>query len=64
MADRHGLRVHIVSNGGIPPRAHPLFHLIVVPQGADAADDWIAEHIEADDIAVTADILLASRCLS
>jgi hypothetical protein len=35
----------------------------VVPEGPDAADDWIAAHIEADDIAVTADIPLASRCL-
>jgi hypothetical protein len=34
-----------------------------VEAGADAADDWIAEHIQADDIAITADILLAGRCI-
>lgn len=35
----------------------------MVPEGPDAADDWIAEHIGAGDIAVTADIPLAARCL-
>lgn len=64
VAGRHGLHVHIVSNGGIRPRHHPLIHSVVVAEGADAADDWIADHIEAGDIAVTADIPLAARCLA
>jgi uncharacterized protein len=64
VATRHGLVVHIVSNGGIRPRSHPLIHYVIVEQGADAADDWIAEHIADGDIAVTADIPLASRCLA
>jgi uncharacterized protein YaiI (UPF0178 family) len=64
VAFRHGLHVHIVSNGGIRPRPHPLIHSVIVGSGADAADDWIAEHIETGDIAVTADIPLAARCLS
>jgi uncharacterized protein YaiI (UPF0178 family) len=38
--------------------------MIVVPEGADAADDWIAEHITAADVCITADIPLASRCLA
>jgi hypothetical protein len=38
--------------------------MITVPEGADVADDWIAEHISAADICVTADIPLASRCLA
>jgi hypothetical protein len=63
VAGRHGLRVFVVSNGGIRPRAHPLFHHITVAEGADAADDWIAEHVEAFDIVVTADVPLAARCL-
>ena len=63
VADRHGLVVHIVSNGGIRPSANPRVKTVIVSQGADAADDWIAEHIGASDIAVTADIPLASRCL-
>jgi uncharacterized protein YaiI (UPF0178 family) len=64
VADRHGLTVHLVSNGGIRPSPHPRIRTVIVPQGADAADDWIAEHIGDGDIAVTADIALASRCLA
>ena len=64
MAERQGLHVHLVSNGGIRPSAHPLFHHVTVAEGADAADDWIAERIGAGDICVTADVPLASRCLA
>ncbi len=63
VATRHGLNVHIVSNGGIRPSANPLIHLVAVSEGADAADNWIAENITKRDIAITADIPLASRCL-
>jgi uncharacterized protein len=63
VADRHGLTVYMVSNGGIRPSAHPRFHHVTVAEGADAADDWIAERIGRFDIAVTADVPLASRCL-
>jgi len=63
VAGRHGLHVHIVSNGGIRPRHHPLIHTIVVAEGADAADNWIADRIRPGDIAITADIPLAARCL-
>src|SRR4051812_25892619 len=63
-AARHGLTVYLVSNGGLRPSSNPLFRHITVTQGADAADDWIAEHIGAQDIAITADIPLAARCLS
>lgn len=63
MAVRHGLVVHIVSNGGLRPSRNPLIRHVVVGEGADAADDWIAEQIGEGDIAVTADIPLASRCL-
>jgi len=63
VAARHGLAVTIVSNGGLRPSANPLLRHVIVAAGADAADDWIAEHIAAGDIAVTADIPLAARCL-
>jgi uncharacterized protein len=63
VAARYGLIVHIVSNGGIRPSAHPLVKTVIVAAGADAADDWIADRITDADIAVTADIPLASRCL-
>lgn len=64
VATRHGLAVTIVSNGGLRPSANPLICHVMVPDGPDAADDWIAEHIGPKDIAVTADIPLASRCLA
>jgi uncharacterized protein YaiI (UPF0178 family) len=63
VALRHGLTVHLVSNGGLRPSAHAHFRHVVVAEGADAADDWIAEQIGANDIAITADIPLAARCL-
>ncbi|MBV8399751.1 MAG: DUF188 domain-containing protein, partial [Acetobacteraceae bacterium] len=37
--------------------------MVLVGDGADAADDWIAEHIGTTDVCVTSDISLASRCL-
>ncbi|HWA88605.1 MAG TPA: DUF188 domain-containing protein [Rhizomicrobium sp.] len=63
VAGRHGLHIHIVSNGGIRPRPNPLIHSVIEDDGADAADDWIADHIEAGDIVITAHIPLAARCI-
>ena len=63
VATRHGLVVHIVSNGGIRPSRNPLLRTVIVPEGADAADDWIAERAGPADIVITADIPLASRGL-
>jgi uncharacterized protein YaiI (UPF0178 family) len=59
------LKVHVVSNGSRPilPSRNPLVAMVIVAEGADAADDWIAERITPADICVTADIPLASRCL-
>ncbi|HEY4264371.1 MAG TPA: YaiI/YqxD family protein [Micropepsaceae bacterium] len=64
VADRHGLNVHLVTNGGVRPSRNPRVRHVIVQEGADAADDWIAQHIGPCDIAVTADIPLASRCLT
>ena len=63
VAHRHGLKTWMVSDGGIRPVADPMVELVIVTQGADAADDWIAEHIGAADICITNDIPLAARCL-
>lgn len=63
VAGRHGLTIHIVSNGGLRPSRNTLVRHVTVAEGADAADDRIAENIGEGDIAVTADIPLASRCL-
>lgn len=63
VAARHGLTVHMVSNSWMRLPETPLIHRVVVAEGPDAADNWIAERIDAGDIAITADIPLASRCL-
>ena len=63
VAARHKWRVYIVSNSWMRlPETH-LIHRIVVPNGLDEADDWIAERAGKDDLAITNDIPLASRCL-
>ena len=63
VAQRHGLKVFMVSDGGVRPHPDPMVQIVVVTQGADAADDWIAEHVGPGDIVVTSDIPLADRCI-
>lgn len=63
VAERHKVKVIYVSDGGVRPNPHPLAEVVVVAQGADAADDWIAERIGPGDICVTGDIPLADRCI-
>jgi uncharacterized protein YaiI (UPF0178 family) len=65
VAERVGLGVFVVSNGSRPirPSQNPDIKMVIVAEGADTADDWIAERITSADICVTADIPLASRCL-
>jgi len=63
VAFRHAVPVTIVSNSPIRIPAHELLERVVVSDGFDAADDWIAERAEAGAVCITADILLADRCL-
>jgi len=63
VAFRHEIGVMIVSNSPIRIPAHPLIERVVVSDGFDAADDWIAERADDQAICITADILLADRCL-
>lgn len=65
VADRLGLQVYVVSNGSRPirPTGRANVQFVTVPATPDAADDWIAGHITAADVCVTADIPLAARCL-
>ena len=63
VAFRHGVAVTIVSNSPIRVPAHPLIERQVVSDGFDAADDWIAERAGTGTVCVTADILLADRCI-
>ena len=63
VAWRHAVPVKIVSNSRLRVPDHPLIERVVVSDGFDAADDWIAEAANARSIVVTADILLADRAL-
>jgi len=63
LALRHGLRVVVVSHGPLRVPEKGRVERVRVKPGFGAADDWIAEHIARDDIAITADIPLADRCL-
>ncbi len=66
VAGRLGVPVIVVSNGSRPirPPGYDFVRMVVVPDGPDIADDWIAERIQAADVCVTSDIPLASRCLA
>lgn len=63
VAWRHEVPVKIVSNSRIRVPDHALIEHILVSDGFDAADDWIAGAADARTIVITADILLADRCL-
>ena len=65
MAARLQVDVFVVSNGSRPirPPGTSNVRMVLVSDSADAADDWIAEHISAGDVCITSDIPLASRCL-
>lgn len=63
VAYRHNLTVHLVSNQWLRIPVGPNVNKVVVSDGFDAADDWIAERTSAHDICITGDIQLAGRCL-
>jgi uncharacterized protein len=64
VAARLRINVFVVSNGSRPirPPGSSNVRMVLVGDTADAADDWIAEHISAVDVCVTSDIPLAARC--
>ncbi len=63
VAMRHNLQVYLVSNSRLSMTVDANVHKIQVETDQDAADNWISQHINIDDIVVTTDILLADRCL-
>jgi uncharacterized protein YaiI (UPF0178 family) len=63
VATRHKINMFLVSNGGIRPSANPIVKSVIVADGADEADKWIASECTSGDIVVTADIPLAAKCL-
>ena len=52
VAQRHGVAMKLVSNGGLRPSANPLVEVVIVPEGPDVGD-----------VVITADIPLAARCV-
>jgi len=64
VAQRHGLKTFIVSNGGLRPIPHPLVENVIVPDGPDVADMWIADRAGLGDVVVTGDIPLAAKCIA
>ena len=63
VAERHGLKVHVVSNSPIAVPREPWIERVVVGAGMDVADDWIAERAGPGDIVITADVPLAARAV-
>lgn len=63
VAERHEVMVRVVSNSPFRVPVRPLVERVVVSESFDAADDWIAERADARSVVVTADILLADRCV-
>lgn len=63
VATRHKVRMFVVSNGGLRPSQNPLVETVIVPDGPDVADMWIAERCGRGDVVVTGDIPLAAKCV-
>ena len=63
VATRYGVYVVVVANAPMYVPDGMGVEMVVVDQGPDVADDWIAEHVRRSDVVVTADIPLAARCL-
>ncbi len=63
VATRHGWPMFVVSNGGLRPSQNPLVQTIVVADGPDVADMWIADRCGPGDVVVTGDIPLAAKCI-
>jgi uncharacterized protein YaiI (UPF0178 family) len=60
-SERLQTEVVLVANMGLAKHHTRLVTSVVVPEGPDVADDYIAEHASSDDLVITADVPLASR---
>ena len=63
VAERYGLKLYVVANSYMNVPRSEMIERVVVTQGPDIADDWIAERAGDSDIVITADIPLAGRCV-
>ena len=60
---RHQVKIYVVSNGGLRPSQNPLVETVIVPEGPDVADMWIADRAKTGDVVITGDIPLAAKCV-
>ncbi|CTQ52502.1 hypothetical protein LP7551_01020 [Roseibium album] len=63
VGERHKTPIKIVSNSWMRLPEGDLIERVVVPEGPDVADDWIAERAQKGDVVITADVPLAARCV-
>ena len=63
VAERYALQVYVVANSFMAVPRSDLIERVIVPDGPDIADNWIAERAGRTDIMITADIPLAGRCV-
>ena len=63
VASRNKIEVLLVSNGGLRPVSHPFIQNVFVSSDSDAADKWIVDNGQSNDLVITADIILADNCI-
>lgn len=63
VAARYKIKTFVVANKYLNVPLDPLIEMNVVSGNFDAADDWIAQQVTGYDVVITADILLAERCV-
>lgn len=63
VATRHKIKMFVVSNGGLRPSQNPYVEMVIVADGPDVADMWIADRCGKGDVVVTGDIPLAAKCV-
>ena len=63
VATRHNVPMKVVSNGGLRPSPNQLVEHVIVPEGPDVADIWIADRAGPGDVVITGDIPLAAKCV-
>lgn len=63
VASRHNIKMYVVSNGGLRPSQNPLVENVIVADGPDVADMWIADRARQGDVVITGDIPLAAKCV-
>ena len=63
VATRHKIKMYAVSNGGLRPSQNPLVENVIVVDGPDVADMWIADRARQGDVVITGDIPLAAKCV-